>query len=464
MRSTSLTVAVIAGAHLAGCCKSSPTPDPTPVASVATATAAPSSSSTSGPTPVCKVESKKVWGSGLNKLTGLTEATLPDGRFAIGVAIGVQPHVLVISKGGEGTLHKVAVKDGTRFGNVPKAAEGRRELMRVTPVKVDASGVRAFVDFSDHFKNKKHLVACGPAESDEWWVVFEDVPFFDREDKSPEATAKLFTKKGSEDGDPAYHEIRDCRTFTDIARGETYVLGSGLHGTLKSDNTVVWKSTFFIDLGAKSHEQHIHSVELKGDPPTMLDYEVPVTGRLKDGSFLVAARNGGRLLVGILDSNKKLKGKFASYAGFPTLPDIAEDGEDLVVSTSVTVSKTDYGLRALRVPGTSPALPDAMTKVITDEGGSGSESNPDFIRDSKGNRWLAHIEGTRGKGTLAIAPMDASFKLVGRPYTVTEENERADSARLMPMTDGGIMVVYLRDAANGSADLVSEEVHCEVMK
>src|SRR5512142_3388930 len=51
-------------------------------------------------TPVCAVESKKVWLKGANTLSGLTEAMLADGRAAIGFAVGNQPHILLVTNAG----------------------------------------------------------------------------------------------------------------------------------------------------------------------------------------------------------------------------------------------------------------------------------------------------------------------------------------------------------------------------
>jgi hypothetical protein len=470
MRCALKSFAVLAALTLFGCSRNTPKPEPEPVAAsalkpapassaepLASAPAA-SASVPLAPPPICTVESKKVWSSGANKLTGLTEAELADGRVALGFAVGNHPHVLLVSKAASGKVVRVALKQGTQLASPPKPAEGSRQLMRVTPVKVEGDEVRAFADFRDEFKDKRRRVACGPADSDEFWVAFDDVPFFARQDRSEAVAKKLFASAGG--AEATYHEIRDCRTFTDPSTAETWILGSGLHGTLKADNSMSWKSTLFVDTGAKSHETHLHSVDLKGETPKPIDYEVPVSRRLKDGSFLVATRNGSRLLTAILNPDKTLQGEFVSLAGFPTLPDLAEDGDDLVLSTSVAQGKGDFGLRAFRLSSSHPKLPRSYSVVETDTTVSGSESDPDFTRDTRGRRWIAHVEGERGNGRLSIAPIDAAFRVQGRPYSVTEEGERASSARLIAMRDGGILVAFLRDK-DGSTELVTEDLHCD---
>jgi hypothetical protein len=430
-----------------------------PAASPAAETPAPSASVPIGPPPICNVHSKKVWTSGANKLAGLTERDLGDGRLAIGFAVGTQPSVLVLSKGGAGQIIKATVKPGSVLATGLKTGEGVRNLLRVTPVHVEGDTAHVFVDFRDDLKEKRRRVACGPADSEEWWVAYDDVPFFDRKDNTTDEVKSAAFKKNAS-GASEYAEIRDCRTFSDPEKKDTWILGSGLHGAMAADGTITWKSTFFVDQGKQSHEQHLHTTELKGDKPKPVDYEVPVSTRLNDGSFLVATRNGGRLLVGLLNADKTLRGNWSSYGGFATLPDLAEDAEDIILSTSLAKGKGEYGLRALRISQSSPSLPRNYSVIVTDQDAQASETDPDFTRDSKGRRWLAHIEGERGKGALSLSPIDGNFHVIGRAYTVTQEDEKAASARVSPMGDGGIMVMYIRT----TGELVTQEVHCSLAR
>lgn len=465
---------LVAAVAALGCSKPKADPAPTtttaaaPVASAATAASvaasqapAPSASVPVGPPPICTVESKKVWTSGANKLTGLTEQELDDGRVLIGFAIGTQPHVLIVSQGGKGQVVKATVKAGSLLATGLKAGEGVRNVLRVTPVHLEGDSAHVFVDFRDDLKDKRRRVACGPADSEDWWVAYDDVPFLDRKDNTTEEVkAAAFKKNASGVGE--YHEIRDCRTFSDMHKNETWILGTGLHGTMSADadggSAITWKTTFFVDLGKQTHERHLHEMVLKGDKPKPVDYEVPVSRRLRDGSFLVAARNGGRLLVGLLNADKTLRGQWSSYGGFATLPDLAEDGDDMILSTSLAKGKGEYGLRALRIDQSNPSLPKNYSVIVTDADQQESETDPDFIRDVKGRRWIVHVEGERGKGTLSLSPIDANFHVLGRAYQVTQEDEKASSARIAPMADGGIMIIYIR----GSGELVSTEVHCKV--
>src|SRR5205823_4213062 len=103
---------------------------------------------------------------------------------AIGFATGLDPQVLVVAKNGDGAVHRVAVKAGSRLATPPKPSEGKRTLLRVTPVKVEGDKVSAFADYRDELKdNKRMRVACGPADSDDAWISFDDVPVLDRDSK-----------------------------------------------------------------------------------------------------------------------------------------------------------------------------------------------------------------------------------------------------------------------------------------
>jgi hypothetical protein len=126
-------------------------------------------------------------------------------------------------------------------------------------------------------------------------------------------------------------------------------------------------------------------------------------------------------------------------------------------------NKGEFGIRALRLHENKPELPKAMYVVHTDKSSEDaqSESDPDFLHDTQGQRWLAHIEGQRGNGVLSLAPLNADFKAIGRSFRVTEDGERAVSARLIPLKDKGILVVFLREV-DKVVELVSEEVHCKV--
>ncbi|MCU0659404.1 MAG: hypothetical protein MUF64_30320 [Polyangiaceae bacterium] len=142
---------------LAGCPSSSPradssattsaTPSATaasPAATAPSAAATPSAAPSAAPSaqpplepPSCKTSNQKVWGAGANKLTGLTTRNMPNNQVAIGLALGVTPHVLVVNKGGGGQMRKVETKGGSLFATPPKPGEGYRKVMRVTPSSID---------------------------------------------------------------------------------------------------------------------------------------------------------------------------------------------------------------------------------------------------------------------------------------------------------------------------------------
>lgn len=435
-----------------------------------TASAPAASASAAGPpppAPVCKVVAQKTWAKGANRTTGLTAEPLPDGRVALGLALGTTPHVLVVDKGGTGKLVKVAVKAGSALAKPPAAADGARHLMRVTPVKITGESAEAFVDYRDEYKNKRRRVACGPAESDDAWLVYDDTPWFERDekDRTGDARAKAFKKKEA-DADEGHHELRDCRTFVDHKKNETWVVGSELVGKEQQPGgAIAWRTSLVVDKGAKMHELHTHDHELKDEKDAKIHkFEIPMSHPMHDGGFLLAARYSGTLVVALLNPDKTRRGDVHTYPGTPTLPDMAVDGDDTVLLTSFARGKNEFSLRAMRLSGKKPELPKTLSPVVLFPDDKDSETDPDFTRDDKGRRWITYVDGERGHGKLFIAPMDANFHAPGKPFEITQENEKASEARLVPLKDGTLLVAFLKEAEGGSYELVTEDLDCDIVK
>ena len=457
---------------LAGC-PSSPKPDASPAApsasspaAIAPAPVAPASSaapaaSSAAPAlpPVCKVSNQKVWGAGANKLTGLTTRNMEGNKVAIGFAFGTTPHVLLVDKGGSGQVLKVQVKGGSKFASPPKPADGIRHLMRVTPYDVTDGKVTALVDFRDEYKDKRRLVACGNASEDPF-LAFEGTSFLDLKDRpSGDDRKKLFSSKIK--GLEGYAELRDCRSFFSRQNKEIWTIGSELHGIDKGDK-IEWKASLVLDTGPKEPEQVLHEISLKEDPPKAgFQFEVPASIRVLAKGYVVTTRFGGSLLVGVLDTKRKLVGAMKSYPGLPLLADLARTDTQVIVTAAIATGPGRFGLRSLLIPIDTLELPKGYVSVKIDDDHEDSETNPELVIDKKGQRWMAYIEGPRDKGHLEILPINAEMKRAGRPYPITEDDERASEARVVPLDDGDLLVAYLRDK-DGKVELVTEELTCKV--
>ena len=103
--------------------------------------------------------SAAVWAAGANQRAGMTATALGD-RIAIGVAIGYRPAVLVFDRNGEGRLIYVGAPAGSPLAKGVPAAEGERDLHRVTPTADSAGQVFAYADYRDLYKNKHRRIAC----------------------------------------------------------------------------------------------------------------------------------------------------------------------------------------------------------------------------------------------------------------------------------------------------------------
>ncbi|MCU0659405.1 MAG: hypothetical protein MUF64_30325 [Polyangiaceae bacterium] len=306
------------------------------------------------------------------------------------------------------------------------------------------------------------MVACGAAHEAEPFIKYSGTSYLDLKDKPTGADrAKLFSSKIN--GQTGYSELRDCRSFFSRRSGETWVIGSELHGFEKGDK-VQWEAALIMDTGPRDPEQVLHKATLKDDPPKSgFQFEVPASLRVQDKGYVLTTRFGGSLLVGILDEKRKLVGSMKSYAGLPLLADLARTDTQVIVSTSIATGPGKFGLRSLLIPMDTMELPKAYTPIKIDDDKEDSETEPELVIDKKGQRWLAYLEGEREKGHLEILPIDGNMRRMGRPYAVTEDKERAAEARVVPLDDGDLLVVYLRDN-EGKIELVTEELSCEVKK
>lgn len=411
--------------------------------------------------PVCQRSNEKVWGSGTNKLTGLTTKGFEAG-VAIGFAFGNDPRVLVVAK--DGSTKMMKVKQGAK-AKQPEGKDAIRFLMRVSPSDISGTDARAFIDYRDEFKkDKRRHVWCGPADSDEKFLEYEGTSWLDMDPKpTGEDKKKLFSWKKL----GGYVELRDCRTFVSRSDKEVWALGSVLRGMEKPDGTNEWKMVFLVDFGAKDDEIVLHEAPLKGDPPKATAFEIPISRRIKDKGWLIASRFGGSLLVGMLDKDRKREGDFKSYGGFPTMPDIATTDEDnLVLTTGVGTGK-DRTLKALTISKDKPELPARYTAINLDAKGSNDDeasySAPELTHDGKGRRWLVYAEGPREKAHLRMTPLGIDLQPMGRSFSITSDDVYGSEARLVALPDGKFVVVYIREK-EGKTELVSEHLACSVMK
>lgn len=411
--------------------------------------------------PICQRSEEKVWGSGANKLTGLTTKGF-DAGIAVGFAFGNEPRVLVVAK--DGSTKVMKVKRGEK-AKQPDAKEAIRFLMRVSPSDISGTEARAFIDYRDEFKkDKRRHVWCGPADSDEKFLEYDGVSWLDMDPKpTGEDKKKLFSWKKL----GGYVELRDCRTFVSRSDKEVWALGSVLRGMEKPDGTNEWKMVFLVDFGKNDDEIVLHEAPLKGDPPKAAAFEIPISRRIKDKGWLIASRFNGRLLVGLLDKERKLQGEFKTYNGFPTMPDIASTDEDNLVLTTGLGTGKERTLKALTISKDNPELPKQYTSIELEATGSNEDeasfSAPELTHDKKGRRWLVYAEGPREKAQLRLTPLGIDLRPNGRSFAITPEGVYGSEARLVALPDGKLVVVYIRDK-EGKTELVSEQLSCEVKK
>ncbi len=438
----------------------------TPAASAAT-TASAAASAPAEPTvkSSCTTTNQKVWTKGVNAITGLTAEELADGSDVLGLAVGNTPHVLVVKEKGAGTLLKVAVSASSPFAQAPKAAEGSRTVWRVTPVKVEGTTAHAFVDYRDEVKGadatspKIRKVVCGPVDSSEKWVGWQGPAYLDDPKTSKDPLPALVEAHLLAANKP-YTEIRDCRTFSDPKRNELWIVGAAFKATMSGAD---FQAKAELILATPKSESAVHTTEIGTKPWKRVDYDAPVSDELADGTYFLAARVGtGALVASFATHDKKPKGTAKSYPGFFQMPDLAHDGTEDVLVTAQKGAKGGLTLRGMRIAGEK--LPQGFSNVTDETDEAHSASKPEFLRDAKGQRWIAYLENVeKGKGVLSVAPISAEFRVTGRPYAVTKDEERAVESRLFAKAGGGFIVAYLRDSGAGG-ELVTEDLDCKVEK
>src|SRR5262249_47293701 len=172
--------------------------------------------------PVCQRANEKVWGSGANKLTGLTTKGF-DGKVAVGFAFGNDPRILVVDKDGSAKLMKV--KQGGKSKR-PDPKEATRQLWRVSPADISGDEAKAFIDYRDDYKkDKRRHVWCGPADADDKFLEYDGVSWLDMDPKpTGEDKKKLFSWKKL----GGYVEIWDCRAFVASEDNKVWVVGAVL--------------------------------------------------------------------------------------------------------------------------------------------------------------------------------------------------------------------------------------------
>ena len=435
----------------------------------ASATASAPAASASAPAPAlkptCTVANQKSWGKGVNTLTGLTAEELPDGTDVVGLALGNTPYVLVVKEGAAGGLKKVTVNPGSKFGRAPKAGEATRVVWRVTPVKIEGATVRAFVDFRDEGKGpdpagpKWRRVVCGPADVTERWVDWEG-PAVLEDPKTAKDPVAAFVAAHQVTPATPYREVRDCRTFFDPKRGEEWVVVASFKVRMEGATP---KPQAELTIATPTSETLVHATEMHATPFKRVDYDTPISDELADGSFFVAARAGGALIASFMTHDKKAKGAPKSYPGYFQMPDLARDGAASVLVAAQATGKGAMTLRAMRISGEK--LPAGFTNVTDEDDAAHTASRPEFLRDAKGQRWIAYLDDVeKGKGTLEVMPIGADFRSQGRPYAISKEDEKASEARLFAKPGGGFTVVYIRDAGASGGELVSEDLDCKVEK
>jgi hypothetical protein len=472
------------------------------------------------PRAVCTVLPEKVWAANASAVAGISQTDLDAGKFAFGVSLGGTPEVVVFDAKGQGEEKHVGVKKALTEA-IPKGT-GRREIHRVTPGVGSGGEIIAFVDYEQIGKDHR-TVACGPSDATTELLKFDGKPLvavaadeiepkpetplakplasaavppprtaavpLAREHLSPtmrpvelahlaaekrkrleavraartaeaasavpapSAAPAVPAAKSKPKGDKV-RELRDCRTFVDHGGAHAWSMGSELVGQPQDDGSTDWTMEFFAEKELGRGKVDLTSSSLGKTPTKLPEYESPVATDLGNGDFSVATRFRGGLYVWLLDSAKHARGPIRMFPGLsPGAPRFATLGIERALLVAGR-DASDHALpRALLVDASAAQLPATLSELSL--GGLpvvGSLSGAML----GGQRYLA-VQSDESVRRLTLLPVDATLASLGTPILV---DSGVFESRVVPVTDGGLLVVYLRSGTGGRMELVSRTVKC----
>lgn len=489
-------------------------PSATPGAAAGSAAAAPGA-----PAAVCTVLPEKVWGANASAAAGISQTDMEAGKVAFGVVLGGVPEVVVFDAKGEGEAKHVGVKKALTDA-IPKGT-GRREIHRVTPGVGSGGEVIAFVDYEQIGKDHR-TVACGPSDGATELLKFDGKPLVavaaDEIDPKPEtALAKPLSSaaapphappvplarehlspamrpvelahladakrkrleavraartaaagsaapapslapavpgpKSKPKGDKV-RELRDCRTFVDHGGAHAWSMGSELVGQPQDDGSTEWTMEFFAEQELGRGKVDLTSSALGKTPTKLPEYESPVALDLGSGDFSVATRFRGGLYAWLLDSAKHARGPIRMFPGLsPGAPRFASLGIERAL-LAAGHDASDHALpRALIFDSSATQLPAALSELSL----GGLPIVGSFSGAMLGAQRYLAVQSDESVRRLTLLPVDATLASLGTPILV---DAGVFESRIVPVLDGGLLVVYLRGGTSGRVELVSRTVKC----
>ncbi len=475
--------------------------DPAPAASsveAPLASAAPRA--IGGDDAVCSVSETKVWGKWANKRTGITPRRL-GGKLALGVAFGNRPHVIVFNDQGVGSSVKPKPYAGSPLAEELKDKKSRRDLQRVTPVRIDGA-TTAYADYRDNHADGRRRIACELVTEKKPVLLFDGTPLLKRKQEEAEkgtpaaaprsvaAVAKALgkgrlklPKRAAPSGDsvppaaadaaapaappvdpPAaekteiLREVRDCRTFVDDDES-VWAVGSELHGTSQPAGTKWTLRTFVAPDAGRGYimlDAHTLPKEPR-DPKDLHTLESAVGIELGGAEHAVFGRYRGSLFGYHLDKNFRLRGGRKSYrGGYPNLPRFFAQGGDTRMLVAQKVAQDRW---AMRYGALTRALPRSLEPIKV-EGPDTSFAEPSLAKAGE-QRWLAYHRGARRDGRLELIPVNEALVPVGKPYAATPEGEEVSESHVFALADGKLLLVFLSDQDQVPV-LTSQVLSCSV--
>jgi hypothetical protein len=225
-------------------------------------------------------------------------------------------------------------------------------------------------------------------------------------------------------------------------------------GTTK-DGTTTWSMDLVAKTSPTGAEHRLHSVDLGKEPKKLGTFEAAAATKLSNGTYAVAARHQGALVVLLLDRNKRRSALRTYRDGHPSIPSFPADGLDhLILGSQKNQDRWSLGTIRLSVDG--PKLPPKLDRPRVDVG-LASLAQPTLARAGD-RRWLAFQGGDRRRSELWVAPVDATLASIGRGFRVSEGP--VYESQILGISDDRLLVVHLTNPQDGPSSVVAVTLAC----
>lgn len=248
-------------------------------------------------------------------------------------------------------------------------------------------------------------------------------------------------------------ELRDCRSITNHAGAHAFTVGSELVAQPLEDGTTDYAMELFVLPDSGRGRVTLHTAAIGKAPTKLPEFEAPIATDLGNGEFALSTRFRGSLFAWMLDADERPRGPMRVFpGGSPGAPRFSTFGPETALLVVTRDADHATGRALLFEPGASQ-LPAMLSELrLADLALTGPISG--VLQG--GTRFVA-VQADDKARRLVLVPVDATLSAFGAPVPV---DGGVFESRVAALSDGRLLLVYLRGAENGKVELVSRTVKC----